>query len=658
MSFYSEEIIEEVRSRNDIVDVVGSYVQLKRSGARYVGLCPFHNEKTASFSVNRNLQIYKCFGCNKGGNVFSFVMEYESYTFPEAVRFLAERAGMDLPEASEDEDAKRRKGERDRLLEINKEAATYFYRLLRSEHGAFAYRYFSERGLSDETMKRFGLGFAGKYSDMLYKYLKEKGYRDEYLKQTGLVSIDERGGYDRFWNRAIFPIMDLNGKVIGFGGRIMGEPGKAPKYLNSPESPVFDKGRNLYALNIAKSSKRDYILLCEGYMDVIALHQAGFDNAVASLGTALTENQAKLISRYVKKAVITYDSDGAGTKAALRAIPILKAAGLSVKILNMKPYKDPDEFIKALGAEEYQKRVDEAVNAFYFEVERLLDGKDPGDPDVKTNFAHDIAEKLARIRDDIERDTYLDAVSKRYGIKSELLRSYVNRIGRDVLMSDAMKEKREQERRENKLRETGFVPRIEEPALGAEEPRTEDRPEAMRPDGGTSVQQDAEGTRTVPQGRMGSGSKGKLEKLRDEGLRQSERILLTYLANNESSFRRISGLLSAEDFADSISRLVAGMVFDQYSRDGHISPARIVSSFEDADEQSYVAGIFTAKENEELDDAGGRKAFADTVIKVKESSLKRAFSAAAAAGDTALLSDIMKRQKELPGLKQKLQNGD
>ena len=371
MPYYSDDIIEEVRSRNDIVDVISQYVRLSKKGSTYFGLCPFHNEKTGSFSVSPNKQMYYCFGCGAGGNVFTFLMEYENFTFGEAMEALADRAGVELPKQEYTSAQRQEADKRARLLEINKEAAKYFYMLLRGERGARALSYFRKRELSDETMQKFGLGYSDQYSDDLYRYLRKKGYEDDILKESGLVSIDERrGGYDKFWNRAMFPIMDVHNKVIGFGGRVMGDG--EPKYLNSPETKIFDKSRNLYGLNFARSTKKPQLLLCEGYMDVIALHQAGFDNAVASLGTALTSGHANLLKRYTKNVYLTYDSDGAGVKAALRAIPILKEVGITTKVINMKPYKDPDEFIKALGAEEYQKRIDTAENSFMFEI-RILE---------------------------------------------------------------------------------------------------------------------------------------------------------------------------------------------------------------------------------------------------------------------------------------------
>lgn len=590
--YYPEEIVEEVRQRNNIVDVVGSYVPLRKRGTNYVGLCPFHNERTPSFSVNSNMQIYKCFGCGKGGNVITFVMEYENFSFAEALKLLADKVNINLPEAEMSEEDKKRRGEREQLLEINREAAKYFYFLLRQEQGRHAGEYLLERGLSEDTIKRFGIGYGGKSSGGLYSYLKQKGYRDEQLKMSGLVTIEERGAYDKFWNRVIFPIMDRNGKVIAFGGRIMGDPGKSPKYLNSPETRVFEKGRNLYALNIARQSREDYMLLCEGYMDVISLHQAGFTNAVASLGTALTEHQAKLIARYVKKVVITYDSDGAGMKAALRAIPILKAADISVKVLSMKPYKDPDDFIRGLGAQEYQQRIDNAANAFYFELDNVMDTLDMSDPEQKTRFAHTVAARLAAIRDDIERDSYLGAVSKRYDIDYENLRRLMNRLGRDAYLAEANKERKEQEK------------------LGS------------------------------LASRRGA----------DGGIRRSQRLLLTRLAGDTSSFERIKDIVSADDFTEELYHRVAQMVFEQYEKEGGVFPARIIGCFDDGGEQDEVAGMFSETVYEELDETQQRKAFADTVIRVKENSLKLQLKAAAEKGDGGLMSNLTKEQLNLPNL--------
>ena len=424
--YYSDELIEEVRSKNDIVDVISSYVKLQKKGSSYFGLCPFHNEKSPSFSVSRQKQMYYCFGCGAGGNVFTFLMEFENYSFLEALKYLADRAGVELPRQELSKEARERADTKAILLEINKAAARYFYIQLKERQGERALAYLKGRQLGDDTIRAFGLGYANKYSDDLYRYLKGQGYQDDMIAKAGLITVDEKhGAHDKFWNRVMFPIMDANSRVIGFGGRVMGD-GK-PKYLNSPETMIFDKSRNLYGLNRARSSRKSYFLLCEGYMDVISLHQAGFTNAVASLGTALTQGHASLIKRYVKEVYLTYDSDKAGTKAALRAIPILREAGISAKVIRMEPYKDPDEFIKNLGKEAFEDRIREARNGFLFGVEVLERDYDLASPEGKTDFLKEVARRLGEFEEDIERNNYIEAVAGRYHVGYEELRKLVVR---------------------------------------------------------------------------------------------------------------------------------------------------------------------------------------------------------------------------------------
>lgn len=556
MPRYGDDLVEEVRTRNDIVDVIGSYVQLQKKGSNYFGLCPFHNEKSPSFSVTPSKQMFYCFGCGAGGNVFTFVMQYENLTFGEAMQTLAQRVGMDLPE-QELSDAQRREADmRARLLEVNKEAAKYFYTLLRSERGAHALRYFVNRGLSEETMQRFGLGCSGQYSDSLYRYLRGKGYTDELLKESGLVTIDEvRGGHDKFWNRAMFPIMDIHNRVIGFGGRVMGEG--EPKYLNSPETKIFDKSRNLYGLNIAKNTRRNQFLLCEGYVDVITLHQAGFDNAVASLGTALTSGHANLLKRYTKEVYLTYDSDGAGVRAALRAIPILKEVGILTKVINMRPYKDPDEFIKALGAEEYQKRIEAAENSFLFEIRILEEQYDMKDPESKTAFFNEIATRLLNFSEELERNNYIEAVAGRYQIGFDNLRKLVN----------------QQANRGGIVRETPKKSGINE------------------------------------------------NKKKEDGMKKSQKLLLTWLVEDNRLFEVIRGLVTAEDFLEEPLSRVAHEVFEQYEREGSVNPARIVSLFPEEEVQREVAGLFNAKIHRVETKSDMEKAFRETVLRVKENSI-------------------------------------
>lgn len=557
MPYYSDELIEEVRSRNDIVDVIGGYVRLKKKGSTYFGLCPFHNEKTGSFSVSPNKQMYYCFGCGAGGNVFTFLMQYENFTFGEAMQSLADRVGIELPKQEMTSAQRREADRRTRLLEINKEAAKYFYMLLRSPRGQKAYQYFKKRELSDETMQKFGLGYSDQYSDDLYRYLRKKGYDDDILKDSGLITIDEvRGGHDKFWNRAMFPIMDVHNRVIGFGGRVMGDG--EPKYLNSPETRIFDKSRNLYGLNIARTTRKNQLLLCEGYMDVIALHQAGFDNAVASLGTALTSGHANLLKRYTKEVYLTYDSDGAGVKAALRAIPILKEVGIVTKVINMRPYKDPDEFIKALGAEEYQKRIDEAENSFLFEIRIMQENYDMNDPESKTAFYNEIAQKLLGFSEELERNNYIEAVAEKYQIGFDNLRKLVNNL--------AVK---------------GGIVREHTP--------------------------------------LKSGINE--NKKKEDGMKQSQKLLLTWLIEDTRLFGAIKGLITAEDFTEELYHRVATELFAQFEADGSVNPAQIISRFPEADEQKEIAGLFNARIHEIENKNDREKALKETIIRIKQNSI-------------------------------------
>ena len=558
MPFYSDELVEEVRARNDIVDVVGQYVRLQKKGNTYFGLCPFHGEKTASFSVSPHKQMYYCFGCGAGGNVFTFLMQYENFTFGEAMQTLADKVGVELPKYEMNEAQKREADKRARLMEINKEAAKYFYSLLRSPRGNRALEYFRKRGLSDEIMQKFGLGYSDQYSDDLYRYLKNKGYKDDILKESGLLTFDEvRGGHDKFWNRAMFPIMDVHNHVIGFGGRVMGDG--EPKYLNSPETKIFDKSRNLYGLNIARTTRKEQMLLCEGYMDVIALHQAGFDNAVASLGTAFTQGHANLLKRYTNEVYLTFDSDGAGHKAALRALPILKEAGLTAKVINMRPYKDPDEFIKALGAEEFQKRIDTAENSFIFEL-RVAQGKyQMEDPESKTAFYNEVANRLVGFTEEMERNNYIEAVSKIFHIDKAGLTKRVNNLGN----------------------QQGI-------AAGKSKP-------------------------------LKSGIQEK--KPKEDGMKQSQKLLLTWLIEDTRLFRSIQGLIAPTDFTEELYHKVAETLFAQYNSEGTVNPARIISMFPDETEQKEVAGLFNARIHEVEDRSGMEKALKETILRIKQNSL-------------------------------------
>ena len=581
--YYPEELIEEVRTRNDIVEVISGYVRLQKKGSNYFGLCPFHNEKSPSFSVSPGKQMYYCFGCGAGGNVITFLMEYENQTFPEAVRTLAQRAGIALPEADDSKEARQADSRRAKLLEINKEAAKYFYYQLRTERGSVGMEYLRKRELSDETMNHFGLGYANKYSNDLIQYLKSKGYSEDLIRDAGLCNVDEKHGmYDKFWNRVMFPIQDINHRVIGFGGRVMGD-GK-PKYLNSPETEIFDKSRNLYGLNFARTSRKGNVILCEGYMDVIAMHQAGFTQAVASLGTAFTSGQASLLRRYANEILLSYDSDGAGVNAALRAIGILKEAGMTGRVINLEPYKDPDEFIKALGGEEFQKRLDHAENSFFFELRQLQKNYDLSDPEQKTAFHREIARKLCTFSEEVERENYIEAVAQKYHIGFENLRRLVGTYAA----------------------QTGLAQPVIRPKSGVQKKNTA-----------------------------------------AEGIKNSQKLLLTWLVEQPQLYRQISKYISPKDFTEGLYEKVADRLFEELEQ-GNINPASIISMFEEEVDQREAASLFHTKLERLESTAEQEKALHDIVCAVKRNSYER--DSAQLGTDVAALNRVIAGKKQLEEL--------
>ena len=589
---YSDDIIEEVRQKNDIVDVVSQYVKLTRKGSSYFGLCPFHNEKTPSFSVTPGKQMYYCFGCGAGGNVFNFIMEYENYTFGEALKYLADRAGVELPQIEYSKEVREKAQERAELLEINKQAAQYFYYQLRTEKGAQGYQYLTGRGLSEETMRKFGLGYSDKFGGGLYQFLKSKGYGDDRLRESGLFNVDERHGmYDKFWNRVIFPIMDVNNRVIGFGGRVMGD-GK-PKYLNSPETKIFDKSRNLYGLNVARTTRRKYLILCEGYMDVISMHQAGFTKAVASLGTALTSGHASLLKRYTQEVLLLYDSDEAGVRAALRAIPILREAGVNSRVVNLRPYKDPDEFIKNLGAEAFEERLEQASDSFMFRVSIAESEFPMEEPQGQNRFFERCAEMLLELKDELERNLYIEAIVKKYrgqyGISVEDLRKRVNTLA---------------------LKGTPAERRIQ-PKKSQE---------------------------------------GAPKKKKDSASDQAQKLMLTWIVTYPKIFDKVAQYLTPEDFVVPLYREVARMLFSQ-REEGEVNPARLLNSFTDSEEQREVASLFNATIHLETPKEQDQ-AFADTLLRIKTESLaerNRNWNPT----DMAGFQEIIKAKKELEELGRK-----
>lgn len=609
--YYPEELVEEVRQKNDIVDVISGYVRIKKKGSNYVGLCPFHNEKTGSFMVSRNKQIYKCFGCGVGGNVFTFVMEYENFTFVEAMKQLAERAGVKLPEAEYDEAAKRQMSRRTKMLALNKDAATYFYYQLRAPQGATGLKYFQDRQLSEETMKKFGLGFANVKSNDLTRYLKSKGYSDAEIRDAGLATYHEKYGMsDKFWNRVMFPIQDINHRVIGFGGRVIGEG--EPKYLNSPETEVFDKSRNLYGLNFARTSRKNHLILCEGYMDVIAMHQAGFTEAVASLGTAFTSGQASLIRRYTENVILAYDSDGAGIKAALRAIGILRDAGLTGRILHLEPYKDPDEFMKNLGKEAFEERISNAEDSFSFELRMLERDYDMKVPESKMKFRRAVVEKLYQVADQFEdAKPFIEMACDKYHFGYEEMCKSVAAFANKQEMNAGLVHRRE--------------------------------PETIQ----------------------------KQEK-RDEPLLKNQKILLTWLVDEPQLYGKVRKYISPDDFTEGIHQKAAVKLFESLEAGKTPSPSAIMTTLQAdegvaEDDQKEIAALFCTKISDHLRQVMGinevdlengasefdtrgekEKALHDIIVSIKRASLQNYMEKGGS--DKDAFSHILEAKKALQEL--------
>lgn len=581
--FYSEELVEEIREKNDIVDVIGSFVGLKRAGNSYMCCCPFHNEKTPSFHVSRTKQIYHCFGCGVGGNVITFLMQYENYTFAEALKYLADRAGIPLPENEMSPEQKKVENRRELLREVSKSAAAYYhYILTKTENGIKGRDYFMEkRGFTEETIANFGLGYADKYSDGLYKYLKSRGYSDDLMRDSGLVNFTEKyGAQDIFWNRVMVPITDIGGKVIAFGGRVLGDA--KPKYLNTKETDIFNKRRNLFAMNIAKRSRRRGIILCEGYMDVISMHQAGFDNAVASLGTAFTEEQALIIKRYTSEVYLAYDSDGAGRQATLKAIEILRNADMTQRVIDMSPYKDPDEFIKALGAEEYEQRIKDAKPGLLFETELLAKEYKQNDPEERTEFIGRVARLLKPIEDPVRMNSYIEIISNKYQIEKEYLRGAVD----TTVLVDS--------RDSSPVNDSGV--------------------RDISPDGAAV---------------------------------ESQKLLLTWMVNEPELFKKLENVISVEDFTDDNINAVAKLLYEQYEKQGKVSPAAIIDRFESLESQQVVAAIMNTELPRMLDGNEKNKAFTEIVKRVKSNSIE---SALKNNKDPQKLMDLIQRKKSLDRL--------
>ena len=548
-----QEYIQEVVARNDITEVIGQYVQLRHRGRTYTGLCPFHNEKTPSFTVYPDTQSFYCFGCGAAGDVINFVRKISNLGYVEAVKQLAGRAGMPMPEEDDQESRSR-----SRLLEINRNAARYFYDQLNAPtpEAAMARRYWREkRGLSDAAIRRFGLGYAPEDFVGLLHYLRHRGFTEPELESSGLVKRSAKGNlYDIFRHRVMVPIIDVRGNIIAFGGRVMDD--SKPKYINSPETMVYHKSRTLFALNVAKKSTSKRYILCEGYMDVISMHEAGFDTAVCACGTALTPEQVKLLTEYADEVVLSYDSDEAGQKATERSLALFSGTNLQVRVLNIPGAKDPDEFIKNLGKEAFQERINQAENSFYFEIRILSEQYDQSDPEQRTKFHREIAQKLCEFSEDLERENYLQAIAEKYMIRPDDLRKMV--IGY--------------------ASQTGIA-------------------------------------RPIPRPRSGVQNKSDPS----ESGRKSQRLLITWIGDDPSLYTIVRKYISLEDFTEELYRKVAEKMFAELDN-GQFQPAGIISMFEDEEEQRQAAELFHTTLPELSTKQERERAFHDILVSVKRNS--------------------------------------
>ena len=693
--YYSQEVVDEVLANTDIVDVVSAHVHLKKQGKDYVGLCPFHNEKTPSFSVIPGKNMFYCFGCGAGGSAITFLMKYNNCTFQEAMQDLADRAQITLPAPNYSEETKKREKHRQDLLAVNKEAATYYYKLLRSRKGERGMKYFTDRALSAETMKMFGLGFADGARSDLTDHLRKKGFSDELILESDVAVFNEKQGlHDRFFNRVMFPIQDVRGRVIGFGGRVLGDA--KPKYINSSDTQIFDKGRNLYALNLARRTKADHLILCEGYMDVIAMHQAGFNQAVASLGTAFTPGQAALLRRYTKRVLLAYDSDGAGVRAALRNIGILRNGGLESSVIDLRPHKDPDEFIKAEGKEAFQARIDKAENSFFYELRILSQSYRMDDPASRTAFHREIARKLCAFADEIERDNYIAAAAEKYFIKTDSLRRLVaqygnaNGYGTDT-QSGAGERAKTFRSGTNQGESKDFRSRIP-PGDGNRESQSrapqgsgnrsgQNRPPRQQ-NGDHQGQNGAQpagtgadgaaGARAATGGNGASGGSGTAggsgvsggngaaaarpfsrrpapgPTRAQKALWEKQCLLLTWIIDDPRIFPQISRYLQPDDFDGEIYVRTASGLWDQLRKDPEAAnAASVISSFETPQEQEAAAAMFNSH-LEGIEDKNDReKTLRELVFFIKQASLDRMTRA----GGAGSLQTLLTAKQQLQSLR-------
>ena len=538
MVSYSDELLNEIKSRNDIVDVISQYVALKRSGRNYFGLCPFHNEKSPSFSVSPDKQIFKCFGCNVGGDVFRFIMKIENVSFVESVQILAKRVGIEVQTNISEKDAKLAKL-KEKVYMLNKEATLFYHKKLYEPSSKQAQEYIKKRKLDNNTLKSFVIGYSGSNNE-LYNYLKEKGFDEEAMLASSLIGKNENGRlYDKFRNRLMIPILDTRNRVIAFGGRVLDD--SKPKYINSPENIVYSKGRNLFGLNVAKrnvNGQLKKILIVEGYMDAISLYQRGITNVVASLGTALTDNQGRLLRRNAEQVILGYDADGAGQNAIMRAIGILQSMGVDIRILQIYDAKDPDEFVIKYGPERLKKCMDEAISVVEFKIKIYKQNLDITNVNDKIKFLNLIAKAISEVDNEIERELYVDKISKTYGISKEAIMAEVKKL---TYKSKNTYQKNEPQFIETKVNE---------------------------------------------------------EKVDEKTLKQEKMLIYLLLNYPKESYKRISAVADESLIKDKKNRQIISTIYEKYVE--NLNSENVIDWFNDEDIVNYISGILVS--DYEIDD--------------------------------------------------------
>ena len=586
---YPQELIDEIRTQNDIVSVISEYIALKPKGSSYFGLCPFHNESTPSFSVSADKQFYYCFGCGESGNVYSFIMRMENCDFPEAVKRLADRAHISLPEPEYSAEAARAERLKQQIYEMHRAAGRYYYAALHSRNGERALKYLNERGVKEEIQKRFGIGYAPSGRDHLCRYLKEKGFSTDAMIKSGLVMVskDGKGLYDRFFNRLMFPIFDLQGRPIAFGGRVI-DKGE-PKYLNSPETVVFNKSRTLYGMNFAKAARKKEIILVEGYMDMISIYQAGFPNVVAGLGTAFNNDHARTLRKLADSVILLYDSDEAGTRAALRAIPVLVNNGFDVKVTQVKGAKDADEFIKKYGAEAFGKLIVDAVSHITFRIGCAGKNYNLENADHRVRFAEEAAKILADVANDIERDVYTKETAAVCGIDEAALRSRISRI-RDASESEFLMEAEKKRKR---------------------------------------VYSDKES-----------------RDIRPKGITEAQKTILSMAVENDKVLKAVFSVLKPEEFEDGVYRTLAERIYNDSVGGRKSVPADLVSCFENIEDQNTAAAVFAVKND--IDNVSKlEKAVTENVRLIKKNYTDSLLAKASTAEEVKRLIDVKRKLDEL-----------